>query len=170
MRHLLKALQNDLQKPPSSSVTVLGNKESNSSLSHRYKDSSLQEELGNFMTDDTSLLSFTPLLDKDTWEPDGVTPRLDVTPVNVSISENVQSVSQEDLMDLERGKKKVNAVSPDLENHQFNKEDGHQWRAENDDLDELERNMTESLYVSEIYSSQEVTEQESSVKLSDDEF
>lgn len=173
MRHLLEALQNDLQKPPSSSVTVLENKERDSSLSHRYKDSSLHHELGNFVTDDTSLLSFAPLRDKDTWESDGVTPRLDTTPVNDSISENAKSVRQEDkkdLMDLERDHKKGNAITPGWENHQLNKEDRHQSCADNDYLDELGRNMAESLNVSEIHSSQEVIEQESSVKLSDDEF
>ncbi|MCJ8736726.1 hypothetical protein PDJAM_G00015760 [Pangasius djambal] len=173
MRHLLEALQNDLQKPPSSSVTVLENKERDSSLSYRLKNSSLQQELGNFATDDTSLLSFTPLRDKDSWEPDGVTPRLDTTPVNGSISENAKSVRQEDkkdLRDLERDHKKGNAISAGLENHQLNEEDRHQSCADNDDLDELGRNMAESLNVSEIHSSQEVTEQESFVKLSDDEF
>lgn len=167
MRHLLEALQNDLQKPPSSSVTVLENKERDSSLSHRYKDSSLQQDLGNFMTDDTSLLSFTPFRDNDTTVPDGVTRSVDTTPLNVSISENAKSVIQEDLMNLERDHKKINAG---LEKHELSEEDRHQWCADNDDLDELGRNMAESLNVSEIHSSQEVTEQESSVKFSDEEF
>lgn len=170
MRHLLEALQNDLQKPPSSSVTVLENKERGHSLSHRQKDSSLQQELGNFTTDDTSLLSFTPFRDKDTWEPDGVTPRLDTTPVNGSISENAKPATQEDLLDLEQDHKNVNAVPVGLVTDQLNEEDQHQWCADNDDLDELRRNITESLNVSEIHSSQEVIEQEPSVKLSDDEF
>lgn len=170
MRHLLEALQNDLQKPPFSSMTVLENKERDSSLLYRHKDSSLQQELGNFMADDASLLSFTPFRDNNTCEPDGVMPHLDISPVNGSISESTKSVTQEDLMDLERVHKKVNSVSLGLENHQLNEEDRHQCCAHNDDLEELGRNMAESLNLSEIHSSQEVTEQESSVKLSDDEF
>lgn len=172
MRHLLEALQNDLQKPPSSAVTVLEIKERDSSLWHRHKDSSLQQDLGNFMTDDTSLLSFKPLRDKDTWEPDVVAPTLDTTPVNGSISKNAKSVTQEDkrdLMDLEQDHKKGDAIPPGLENHQLNKEDRHQSCADNDELDELGRNM-EFLNMSEIDSSQEFTEQESFVKLSDDDF
>ncbi|KAF4084221.1 hypothetical protein AMELA_G00126130 [Ameiurus melas] len=173
MRHLLEALQNDLQKPPSSAVTVLEIKERDSSLWHRHKDSSLQQDLGNFTTDDTSLLSFKPLRDNDTWEPDGVAPRLDTTLVNGSISKNAKPVTQEDkkdLMVLEQDHKKGDAISLSfLENHQLNKEDRHQSCADNDELDELGRNM-EFLNVSEIHSSQEFTEQESSVKLSDDEF
>lgn len=172
MRHLLEALQNDLQKPPSSAVTVLEIKERDSSLWHRHKDSSLQQDLENFMTDDTSLLSFKPLRDKDTWEPDVVAPTLDTTPVNGSISKNAKSVTQEDkrdLMDLEQDHKKGDAIPPGLENHQLNKEDRHQSCPDNDELDELGRNM-EFLNMSEIDSSQEFTEQESFVKLSDDDF
>ncbi|XP_058254900.1 spermatogenesis-associated protein 7 isoform X1 [Hemibagrus wyckioides] len=167
MRHLLEALQNDLQTPPFSSVTVLENKES--SLLHSHKDSSLQQKWGNFTVDENSFLSFTSL--KDTWEPD-VIPTLDTTPVNGSISENGKSVRQEDkkdLMDLEQDHKKENAISLDLENHQLNAGDSHQSCAD-DVLDELSRNMAESLNVSDIHSSQEVIEQESFVKLSDDEF
>ncbi|KAK3538307.1 hypothetical protein QTP70_035256 [Hemibagrus guttatus] len=170
MRHLLEALQNDLQNPPFSSVTVLENKES--SLLHSHKDSSLQQELENFTADENSFLSFTSLRNKDTWEPDDVIPTLDTTPVIGSISENAKSVRQEnkkDLMGLEQDHKKGNAMSLDLENHQLNKGDSHQSCAD-DDLDELSRNMAESLNVSDIHSSQEVIEQESFVKLSDDEF
>ncbi|XP_027027792.2 spermatogenesis-associated protein 7 isoform X2 [Tachysurus fulvidraco] len=170
MRHLLEALQNDLKKPPFSSVTVVENKES--SLLHRHKDSILQQKLGNFTTEHNSFLSSTPIRDKDTWEPDNVIPTLDTTPVNYRISENTKSVRQEDkkdLMDLELDHKEGHAISLDLENHQINEEDCHQICADNL-LDELSRNMAESLNVSDIHSSEEVTEQESFVKLSDDEF
>lgn len=169
MRHLLEVLQNDLQTPPFSSVTVLENKES--SL-HNHKDSSLQQELGIFTADENSFLSFTSLRDKDTWEPDDVIPTLDTTPVHGSISENAKSVRQEDkkdLMDLEQDYKKKNAISLDLENHQLNEGDDHQNCAD-DVLDELSRNLAESLNVSDIHSPQEVIEQESFGKLSDDEF
>lgn len=172
MRHLLEALQNDLQKPPFSSITVLESKERDSSLLHRYKDSSLHHELENFVKDDTSL-SFTPLRNKDTWESDVATPRLDTSPLNDSILENAKSVRQEDkkdFMDLERDREEGNVITLGWENHQLNNEDRHQSCADNEDLDELGRNMAESLNVSEIHSSQEVIEQESSVKLSDDEF
>ncbi|XP_060789119.1 spermatogenesis-associated protein 7 [Neoarius graeffei] len=172
MRHLLEALQNDLQKPPFSSITVLESKERDSSLLHRYKDSSLHHELENFVKDDTSL-SFTPLRNKDTWESDVATPRLDTSPLNDSILENAKSVRQEDkkdFMDLERDREEGNVITLGWENHQLSNEDRHQSCADNEDLDELGRNMAESLNVSEIHSSQEVIEQESSVKLSDDEF
>lgn len=170
MHHLLEALKNDLQKPPSSSVTVVErDNERESSLSHRYKELSLQQGLEKFMTDEANLVSFIPFRDNDTAEPDGVTPRLDAMPVNGTISENAKSVTQEDLMDLEQDHTKVHAVSQGLENHRFCEADGHQY-CTNDDLDELARNMAESLNVSEIHSSQAITEQESSVKLSDEEF
>lgn len=167
MRHLLESLQNDLQKPPYSPVTVLEYKERENSLLHGHKDLSLQEDFGNFTADETSLLSFTPLRDKDKWEPDRVNSRLDTTPVNDSILENAKSIRPDDekgLIDSEQDNKKR------LENYQLSEDKRHQNCADNDDLDELGRNMAESLYVSEINSSQEVTEQESSVKLSDDEF
>lgn len=170
MRHLLEALQKDLQKPPFSSVTVLENKES--SLLHRHKDSILQQKLGNFTTDHNSFLSSTPVRDKDTWEPDDVIPTLDTTPVNYSISENTKSVIQDDkkdLMDPEQDHKEGHAISLDLEDHHLNEEDSHQICADNV-LDELSRNMAESLNLFDIHSSEEVTEQESFVKLSDDEF
>lgn len=170
MNHLLEALKNDLQKPPSSPVTVVETKERESSLSHRYKDLGLQQGLENFVTDEPTLFSFTPFRNNDTAEPDGVTPRLDTTPVNDSISENPKSVTLEGLMELEKDLIDVHAVSHGLKNHQLNEEDGHQCCANNDDLDELGRKMAETLNVSEIHSSQEVTEQESSIKLSDEEF
>ncbi|KAI5102512.1 spermatogenesis-associated protein 7 [Silurus meridionalis] len=176
MRHLLEVLHNDLQKPSSSSVTVLENKEGYGSLSHKHKDSSLQQELGNSVKD-TSILSSTPLRDKDTWELGGVTSSsLDTTPVHDSISLTAISVRQEDkkcIMDLERDHKKRNAASPGLKKYQFNEGDRHHGCAENkglDEVDELGRNMAESLKVSEIHNSQEVMEQNSFVKLSDDEF
>ncbi|KAI5618905.1 hypothetical protein C0J50_21576 [Silurus asotus] len=176
MRHLLEALHNDLQKPSSSSVTVLENKEGYGSLSHKHKDSSLQQELGNYVKD-TSILSSTPLRDKDTWELGGVTSSsLDTTPVHDSISLTAMSVRQEDkkcIMDLERDHKKRNAPSPCLKKYQFNEGDRHHGCAENkglDELDELGRQMAETLKVSEIHNSQEIMEQNSFVKLSDDEF
>ncbi|KAI4905459.1 hypothetical protein NFI96_028092, partial [Prochilodus magdalenae] len=169
MRHLLDVLRNDLQSPTAAPVMALEKKDRESSMLSRHKYSSLGQELTLVNTDASSLLPHTPF-NEDTEEV-CVTPTLRSIPGNYSVSDSARLIRHRDSVDLELTHKEKNGISPSLDNHQSNK---HQNSIENDKLeklvDELGRNMAESLSISETHGSQECTEHESTVKLSDDEF
>uniref|UniRef100_A0A8B9LB32 Spermatogenesis associated 7 n=1 Tax=Astyanax mexicanus TaxID=7994 RepID=A0A8B9LB32_ASTMX len=177
MRHLLDDLRNDLQRPIAAPVMVLEKEDKDSFLLPRHKYSGLEQEL-TFMTkeNDSRPLSCT-VFDKDT-EINVVSPSLHFTPVNGKVSESATPYGQQDEeghTDLQFDYRKSNAVSPSLENQQMNKEEEHQndEPTADDELvkefDELGRNMTDSLIVSETHGSKVNIEQDSE-KLSDDEF
>ncbi|XP_072546422.1 spermatogenesis-associated protein 7 isoform X2 [Salminus brasiliensis] len=177
MRHLLDVLRNDLQSPPAAPVTTLEKEDKDSFLFPRHKYSSLGQELTFVTTDDTRPLSCTDF-DKGEEKPGRETPSLHSTPVNSSVSESAgpfRRQDEEDNTDLEFDHRESKAVSPNLENQQMNEEDEHQnceLTADDElvkELDELGRNMTESLSVSETHGSRKSVEQDSTI-LSDDEF
>ncbi|XP_036450032.1 spermatogenesis-associated protein 7 [Colossoma macropomum] len=174
MRHLLDVLQNDLQSPAAAPVMAIEKRDRDSSMLSRHKYSSMEQDLTLTNTDDSCLLPYTPF-DKDTEEL-CVTPSLHSTPVNCSVSDRAGLITQGDSVDLELDHQENNAVSPtpSLGSQRMNKVEKHQNCTENDELmqqlDELGRNMAESLRVSETHGSQEGIEQDSKVKLSDDEF
>lgn len=143
------------------------------------------EELALMVTDDLSLLPRTPL-EKDTKElgvassvhPSSVRTVSPVSCVSGSAEskedKKARQEGEKDNMDLELDHKEKNAVSSGLDNYEMSEEGHLQNSTVNDELvkqiDELGRNMAESLTVSETHGPQEFTEQDSVVKLSDDEF
>ncbi|XP_062863383.1 spermatogenesis-associated protein 7 isoform X2 [Trichomycterus rosablanca] len=177
MRHLLDALQNDLQSPPSASVTVLEQKDVDSSVLFRHKYSSFAQDLDSSTTD--------PTLNKGTEEHKDTALLIDPDPVNHNILHEATPRKEDNyLADMKPIQKEGTTILqstelkyrggnvPELtDNPQPNEEDKHQNNDELvNELDELGRNMAESLNLSDSYSLEETTELETSLKLSDDEF
>ncbi|XP_026858180.2 spermatogenesis-associated protein 7 isoform X2 [Electrophorus electricus] len=176
MRHLLDDLQNDLQSPPDAFVTALEYKETARTMLHRHKSSSLGQELTSVATDDINLLPCTSF-EKDKEEPESAIPLLYSMPASVCVPKSAGAIKQEDennIMDLEHQQKEVNVKSLSLEHYQLNEEDKHQNYTDQNELikqlDELGRNISESLSVSGTHSLEVVIEQESTVKLCENEF
>ncbi|XP_076834884.1 spermatogenesis-associated protein 7 isoform X2 [Brachyhypopomus gauderio] len=175
MRHLLDDLHNDLQSPPAASVTALENKERGRSLLLRHKSSSLGQELTSVTADYINLFPCTPF-DKDKEEPDSAIPLLSSMPV--SVSKSAGTIKQEDEnniedLDTKHRHKEGNVKFPSLENLQQNEDKYQNFTDQNDlikQVDELGRNMSESLSVSGTHSLEVVIEQEPNIKCSEDEF
>ncbi|XP_066540721.1 spermatogenesis-associated protein 7 [Hoplias malabaricus] len=161
MRHLLEILRSDLQSPPAAPVMALEKTDGDSLLLCRHKYSSLEQEMTLATTDDSIFFSCKHS-DKDTEE------------LNGRFSERADPSNQGDQKDSELDLTRKHSILQSLENHQTYSDYKSQNSTASDELgeqlDELGRNMAESLSVSETRGSQECIKQDSTVKLSDDEF